>query len=383
MQRKRHAILLAGLMVFLALPPSASAQTTSTTQSPQQPWQPWSFSEDSLRSAHIGRVVRVRLALPAEYAFPEAQADSFPVLVIAGANDAFAFASTITSLRVLNGSQGGAVPPMIIVGLHALDLSPYPHTTPAMDSLRVNVGGADSLTSFLATELVPWIRMSFRARRFTVIAGHSNQGQLALYASTHAPGVFNGVVAISPALWWLDDRVNDRELSLDYSRRIAADRSARVFLGVGAFDPLPIRKSAEVFAEQMRAAGASAQRFQYEVFADDHHQTIRERGFVDGVRWVFSPISLSRNPVYALMGGYERDLDTEALRRAYEQVKTQYADGAPQLGFPTALPEAYLRSMLRLPPIDRRTAPIPIAPLICADFARWYPGRPIPAQCER
>ena len=370
----RRARALAATLAGLAIPSDIAAQ---------ERWQPWSFAEDSVASVIFGRTARLRVALPYEYTMEGFESDSYPVLVVLGAGDGMAFASTITSLRLLDGPFGGAVPPLIIVGVTSQLDSPFPKTTPAMDSLRANAGGAEKWTAFLRDELMPSVRARYRVSPFIVIAGFSAPGLLALHAFAHAPEAFQGAVAVSPAVWWLNARVNDTQLTQDYSRRIARRGSGRLYVGLGAFDPFPIRKANERFAAQLRGTGFPRGRFRYEVFPDDNHQTARERGFVEGMRWVFEPVSLSRNPVYAAMGGYAREVDTVALRRGYEATKVRYAEGARSLGLPEALPHAYLSSMLRMGPVDRRSDPLPIAPLLCADYARWYPRRRLPERCGR
>lgn len=359
------------------------ALVSSSDLAAQERWQPWSFADDSVASTIFGRTARLRVALPYQYTMEGLESDSFPVLVILGAGDGMAFASTITSLRLLDGPFGGAVPPLIIVGVTSQLDSPYPKTSPAMDSLRANAGGAEKWAAFLRAELMPWVRARFRAAPFTVIAGFSGPGHLALYAFAHAPDTFQGAVAVSPAVWWLNARVNDTQLTQDYSRRIARRESGRLYVGLGAFDPFPIRRANERLAAQLRSTSLHRERFRYEVFANDNHQTARERGFVEGVRWIFEPVSLSRNAVYAAMGGYAHEVDTVALRRAYESTKVRYMTGARALGLSEALPHTYLSSMLRMGPVDRRSDPLPIAPLLCADYARWYPRRARPEQCAR
>ncbi|HUP89381.1 MAG TPA: hypothetical protein VM100_08525, partial [Longimicrobiales bacterium] len=124
------------------------------------------------------------------------------------------------------------------------------------------------------------------------------------------------------------------------------------------------------------------ERFRYEKLIGDTHQTTRQSGFVDGIRWVFEPISLANNPVYALMGGYERDLDTIALRSAYNSTKARYAASAKAMGFPQELPRRFLSTMVSLPPIENQAKPIPIYHLICADFVAWYPTKELPRACQ-
>lgn len=347
--------------------------------SAQRPTDPWSFVEDSVRAEQLDTIVKLRIALPFEYSADNPQSDSFPVLIVLGA-DRFQYSAIVTNLRLLNTPFGAAVPPLIIVGVVSNPSSPWPETTAAMDSLRPGAGGADAFAQFLSTDLMKWIKARFPTRSHVTIAGHSVYGVLSLYAFASSP-VFNAAIAVSPAFWWLSNTVNDQNLAEDLADRISRDSQRRIYVGVGGYDPAPIRRGTKVFAAAMKKRGAQ-RGFKYEVLNDDNHQTSRARGFVDGARWIFRPVSLAENEVYAMMGGFARDLDTLALSKAYERIKARYVEGAKSLNMPLTLPANFLGAIVRLSPIEDRNAPIPIFRTICADLSQWYPGRRVPAQCS-
>ena len=175
-------------------------------------------------------VVRLRVSLPLEYNPDRLTDERFPVLIVTGANDRMAFASTITSLRLLNGPFGGAVPPLIVIGVGVASdpASPWPTSTTQLDSLRPNAGGAEIFADFLKTDLLPWINERYPTLPYTVLAGHSRYALLSLYALSTAPEVFDAVVAVSPALWWLNDQANDTELARRWADRIALHGKGRV-----------------------------------------------------------------------------------------------------------------------------------------------------------
>lgn len=365
-------IIAASLTVAVA--GSAEAQSRSD---------PLSIRYDSIASRRVNATVPLRIALPYEYDSDESSDDRFPVLIFLGANDSRVFNALVTGLRLLEHPLGSPVPPLIVVGVASQPVSPWPRTSARMDSLRPNAGGADDYVAFIREELLPWVRSRFRTHPYTAIAGHSVYGQLAVHVFARAPDAIDAAVAVSPAFWWLSQDVNDDELTEDHARRIALRNSGRLYFAVGEFDPWPIRKAAQRFRTQLRSVRVKGDRASYTELEDDNHQSARHLGFIDGLRWVFRPISLGSNAVYAAMGGYSRDIDSNALTRAYERSKRDYAEGARSLGFPEALPARYLASLVRLPPIERRNDPIPIFRLICDDFRRWYPRRVPPQACGR
>ena len=362
----------------------AAACLTALFASPlsaQSPSDPLSIRPDSIRSEKLNVSVSLRVALPFEYASEQSVNDKYPVLIVLGA-EGHTFSAIVANLRLLDHPLGSPVPSLIVVGVASPPSSPWPGTTAAMDSLRPGAGGADAFVEFIADELIPWVHSQFRLLPYTVIAGHSVYGQLATHALARAPEVFDAAVAVSPAFWWLNDAVNDEDLTADHAHRIAGRGTGRLYVAVGEFDPWPIRKAAQTFARQLRNAGAGDSTFSYVQLADENHQTTRHSGFVEGLRWIFRPVSLSSNAVYAAMGGYAPDIDSDSLRKAYEESKSAYAAGATLFGLPESLPARYLAALVRLPPIERRNDPIPIHRLICEDFRRWYPERTSPPACR-
>jgi tetratricopeptide (TPR) repeat protein len=63
-------------------------------------------------------------------------------------------------------------------------------------------GGAPAFLQFIETELMPFVNKTYRTHDFKVIAGASAGGVFALYALQARPGLFQGHIAYSPAVWW-------------------------------------------------------------------------------------------------------------------------------------------------------------------------------------
>lgn len=368
------------LILCTALSMSALSMLNPSELDAQPPHQAASYVSDSIRSAALSTTVRLKIGLPLEYSAAESEDERYPVLVMLGARDDLAFAASLASLRLLNAPFGHAVPPLIVVGVASDPASPYARSMVRIDSLRANPGGADAYAEFLAKELLPYIRARYPTSEYTAVAGHSRYGVLSIYSLALHPDAFDAAVAVSAAFWELGDGVNDRNLMDRIVQKIRPGQS-RIYLGVGEYDSLPIRRASVAFANRLRRALAP-ERFRNQQLPGDTHQTTRQSGFVQGIRWLFEPISLAANPVYALMGGYQRDLDTAALGKAYAATKLRYARGAKALGFPEQLPSRYLGALISLPPIDNPSKPIPIYRLICADFAAWYPKKELPRACQ-
>jgi predicted alpha/beta superfamily hydrolase len=350
------------------------------SQTPQ--WQPWSWTTDSIQSAALGAMRHVRIALPFEYAREGYEQERYAVLVVVGAEDGVAFGALLSNVRLLEGGLGGAVPPLIIVGVMpgggpASDW--YPLGSTAL-SFRNQDSQAQAVGQFLATELLPWVRQRFRTLPYTIIAGHSSPGHFAVYAFAHFPDAFQAAVAISPAYWWISRDANDDALSRADAELIAKRKEpGRLFIAVGAYDPVPIRDGVEHLTRHLMARGLTT-KVQHQILAADNHGTSRQSGYVDGLRWVFHPISLSANQIYANMKPFGA-IDTALLTRAYADTKRRYASGAREFGIPAALPESYVTAMARLLSANRQSQLMPLVRHMCEDAVTWYSTRPSAHVC--
>lgn len=368
-QMRRQAIKLLVCVTLLA---SASPRTVLAQGAA---WSPWSWTTDSLNSAKLGATRRVLIALPNEYTDEAFARDQFPVLVVVGAEDALAFGALLGSLRLLQSPLGGAVPPMIVVGVQS-GRGPKDDAYPAGSTANLfnkRESQAQAVAEFLSSELMPWVRERYRTLPYTVIAGHSAFGHFAVYAFAHYPDTFQAAVAVSPAFWWVTSNANDDALSKQDAMLIAQRRQpGRLFITTGAYEPKNIRTGVDHLITQLRAA-KPATAFRHVILGEDSHQTSRQPGYVEGLRWVFQPISLSANDIYANMAPFG-PLDTARISRAYVDAKRQYAAGAPIFGLGRDLPSSYLTFMARF--LASRQELGSLARRLCNDAVNAYPSKP-------
>jgi enterochelin esterase-like enzyme len=337
------------------------------------------WTQDSILSSSLG-VVRLRVSLPQSYESESGRDDRYPLLVVVGAEDNMAHAALISNLRLLSAPLSPALPPLIVIGVLSVggETTLYPAGSTAA-TFRRRKSIADQFGTFFAAELLPWARQRFRTAPYTVIAGHSEPGHFAVSAYARFPEVFNGLVAISPAFWRIDDARNDDSLSradaLLIGRRA---RPGRAFVAVGQWDPVNIRRGVERFANQAKAAGVP---LEYRILTNDNHQTARQT-YVDGLRWLFAPISLSADRMYGMMQPFGR-VEPRALLAAYDTTKAEYARGAAMFGLPPQLPESYLSSLFPffVGAGDPRKELVDVGRALCEDEIRWYGERPFGHIC--
>ncbi|MTB52836.1 alpha/beta hydrolase-fold protein [Lewinella sp. W8] len=131
--------------------------------------------------------------------------DVYPVLYLLDGKGNFHH--TTAAVKFL--AKNRRIPRMIVVGIpntddRTRDLTPVTET--GKDNFPT-AGGADRMHRFLTTELRSWVNETFRTADFNVLVGHSFGGLFATHALINHPGGFEAYLAISPSLWWDEQRL--------------------------------------------------------------------------------------------------------------------------------------------------------------------------------
>ena len=303
--------ILAALIV-LATP--AIAQDTTTFQ-----------------SAKLSEQRTIYVATPANYRVSN---ERYPVLVLLDANDPPQYAAAVANVAFLTSRS--AIPGLIVVGIpngkdRTHDMTPAASGTTAKNFRTA--GGAASLADMIVDEVLPMIRKKYRTLPTTILAGHSFGGLFALHVAATRPGAFAGIIAMSPSLWW-----NDSTAAVSYADAIAKSAApARIFATSGGLEPA-IDVTARRFASRLDSLKPASLAFAFRHYPDDTHGLTPAPSLVDGLRFVFEPISMTRAPILALRPG----VDSAAIVNAVTETETRYARGARSLGMPDKLPELTL-----------------------------------------
>jgi len=297
---------------------------------PQTPW-----AQHVVQSATLGDSRTVYVATPSDYA---ASKDRYPVLVLLDANDRPQFASAVANVQFL--ASRNAIPSLIIVGIlngkdRTHDLTPA--TTGAFDKRTFpTAGGAAPFADFITDEIMAMVRAKYRTLPSTVLAGHSFGGLLALHAAATRPGTYAGIVAMSPSLWW-----DDSTAAIGYADSIAkSPATRRLFATSGALEP-PIDITVRRFAARLETLKPATLAFGYRHYDDDNHGLTPVPSLMDGLRFVFEPVSLAKSPLMVL----GPSSDSAAVMNAFVATEDAYGRGARLLAMPERLPESFVNSM--------------------------------------
>jgi predicted alpha/beta superfamily hydrolase len=312
------------ILALLALATTARAQDTTLA--------PW--TREIVTSAKLNEQRTLVVATPDGY---RAGRERYPVLVLLDADDRAQFALAVANVRFL--ATRNAIPPLIVVGVVNGKDRTRDMTPPATGSTAKTfptAGGAAWLADFIIDEALPLVRSKYRTLPATILAGHSFGGLFAVHVASTRPGVFAGIIGISPALWW-----NDSTGVVSYGSVIARSTTPqRLFVTSGGLEP-DIDRTTQRFATRVDSLKSARLGFSYRRYPEDTHGLTPAPSLVDGLRFVFEPVSLTKLPT-ARLGPRA---DSATVVNAVVETERAYATGARSLGLPEPLPEQMLNQL--------------------------------------
>jgi uncharacterized protein len=244
------------------------------------------------RSAN-GRDYQLYVGLPGSYDAEPAK--RYPVLYLCDGYWDF---------TLISGFYGGllfdkAAPEIILVGfgyagarpdfgsLRAHDYTPVPD--PKDDPRGTKTGHAAEFLRAIEAEMIPFVEREYRADpAYRVLGGSSLGGLFALYAMLERPGLFQGIIAPSPAVGWGDDWIFGRERELAQTRR---DLPVRLFMS-GAGEEWPDFLAAiRRFDEQLRGRTYEGLRYKFRLIDGERHAGTKPESYNRSIRFVFAPLA--------------------------------------------------------------------------------------------
>ncbi|MDQ6690116.1 MAG: alpha/beta hydrolase-fold protein [Gemmatimonadota bacterium] len=304
------------LLCVLASP--ASAQDSTVTL----------WTREILNSSRLNEQRSIYVATPEGY---RAGTNRYPVLVILDASDRPQFNLAIANVAFLGNR--GAIPNLIVVGIpngkdRTHDLTPIAIGALAKDF--PTAGGARAFSDFIVDEVLPLVRAKYRTLPGVILAGHSFGGLVALEVAANRPGAFAGVIAMSPALWW-----NESSGVVAYSDAIArATKRQRLFVTSGGLEA-DIDKPTVLLSRRLDSLKPAYTAFGHQRYPEATHGLTPAPSLVDGLRFIFEPISVAKLPISTLGPG----TDSATAMNAFLESKRRYALGAHDFGLDERFPE--------------------------------------------
>lgn len=239
-----------------------------------------------LNSARTGKNYVLLVSLPEDYA---TSGKSYPVLYVL---DGWHF--PLLAFLQNNNLYSERMRPVIMVNighepgknpmpLRAHDFTPTSMQDPAVD----RSGGAPAFLEFIAQDVIPLVERTYRTDPTDRgLLGHSLGGLFALYTLVERPGLFQRIVAASPAIDW------DHNVLFPRARAALKNLTTPVRLDLSAGDEPDvyghdITGGTTAFAALLDELKPANLEHRYTHFPGENHNSIRPVSFPHGLYWVY------------------------------------------------------------------------------------------------
>lgn len=160
------------------------------------------IERDTIHSNILNDNREISVYLPPSY---YASGQKFPVLYILDGDYNFQY---VSGLLELQSSISENIPEMILIGISGKGIETYrTNCKPHIDRLE-DKGNADQYSDFIEKELMPFVNRKYKTANYNLLGGHSIGGLFVVNTALHKPNLFNQYIAISPALWWENNTIN-------------------------------------------------------------------------------------------------------------------------------------------------------------------------------
>ncbi|MEZ4684787.1 MAG: alpha/beta hydrolase-fold protein [Bacteroidia bacterium] len=192
------------IIIFLLFPMALCARETYSTT-----------FRDTIHSEILGEDRPISVHVPAS-AFTSKQ--KYPVLFILDGDYNFTYVKGLLDVQATIGER---IPEMILVGISGKGSETYRRNCkPDIPGVE-DSGNADQFADFIEKELFPFIHQRYPAAGYNILAGHSIGGLCVVNTALNRPNLFQHYIAISPALWWEQNAIN----------QVAEAKAGRTFEG--------------------------------------------------------------------------------------------------------------------------------------------------------
>jgi len=282
--------------------------------------------EVSIFSTVLDEERKIFIGLPDNY---ESSEENYPVMFVLDGEAHFHYTTGITRFLAVNQ----LAPQMIVVSIantdRTRDMTPPSQEEDEIENFSTH-GGADNFLSFIGDELAPYISENYRTRPYTILAGHSFGGILVVHALSARPELFDAYIAISPSLWWNDQRmVAKAEAYFDETPVL----NKRFYMTMG-------NEGGDMLGGARKLAGVLDDKaprgfeWEFEHMPLEHHGSVPHRSTYDGLEFVYS-------------NWYLRDTVSVFKNYGYDAVESFYKTGGAYYGYERDVPLNSLSSVVQ------------------------------------
>ena len=159
----------------------------------------------TISSAVMGGDRAINISLPSRYA---ESGERYPVLYLLDGGVEQDFQHVVGTARL--NELWGRSREVIVVGIETSDRRAElagPTTDPDLLEQYPTAGQSETFRRFLADEVIPFVEANFRTSGESGLTGESLAGLFVLETWFRQPRLFTRYVAISPSLWWDDEKL--------------------------------------------------------------------------------------------------------------------------------------------------------------------------------
>jgi len=184
-------------------------------------------------------------------------------------------------------------PSMIVVGIvNPRHLRTRDLTLAAETMQKAGVEeGADRFLAFVETEVIPQVKSRYRTLDYQALSGTSHGGQFAINALVKRPGLFDGVIAISPSLYWNKKQLLELSEGAIKSQKL----SGRLFISIANEVPTMTEPFQE-FVELTQEYPSENLNVASQTLNQETHNTTVLLGQYHGLKHLFSGWGIPETP---------------------------------------------------------------------------------------
>ncbi|MBO1255384.1 alpha/beta hydrolase [Alteromonas sp. 5E99-2] len=236
------------------------------------------LQELTINSAVLGEKRDLVIYLPAGY---KSSQSSYPVLYVTdGDIQGPHTAGTIDYLAKFE-----QIPQMIVVGI----VTPFKTrvrdlTVTPLDKKNPNqLENADRFLAFVEKEVIPFVKQQYRTLDYQILSGTSHGGQFAINTLVKRPDVFQGIIAISPSLYW-----NNQQLLGIAEKALKSDQlQGRLYVSIANEEPA-MTESYQHFLDLLISYPSDELMVKSQIFSNETHNTTVLQGQYAGLKYLFS-----------------------------------------------------------------------------------------------
>jgi predicted alpha/beta superfamily hydrolase len=262
--------------------------------------------EHALSSSITGRRYRIYIGYPGSY--NPKSSKKYPVVYVTDGYWHFDRLCSIAPGLWLDG----VAPEFIVVGIgydddslrfedeRRYELTPTVEGDAYTRQDGLRSGGARKFLNSIVTEIIPYVETHTQADpSFRVLAGASFGGLFSLFAMGEAPGTFQGIVSVSPALGWDEAWLRRRHGELRDSATggvdsVPWDLQTRLFMSVGDHEGSSFKSQIYAYNQFLKNTRFTHFRYQFRIIDGARHHTTSE-AFTRGLHFVFAPLAKYRD----------------------------------------------------------------------------------------